>query len=138
MGKYTMSTARRRPKYNIQWDFGSSWNDKYSGMTHPADYFAEKNIVPSLPWDWNDYRSMQEWSTKPIIGGIFDKRLKQMAYEENDRYWKDKASNYGFDLDDVSYPIRSGVYGTAVGTGDFLEASESVLGLFDRNLLKWF
>lgn len=87
--------------------------------------------------DWDDYDQLQKWSSVPFIGGIFETRMKVLAYEENKKFWEDYARNTGFDIEDITYPIRTGLYGNYTGFGDYIEASTSVVNLFDRNLLKW-
>lgn len=88
-------------------------------------------------YEWDDYEMVQKNSTLPWIGRIYETRLKELAYEENKRYWEDYAKNTGIDLDKISYPIRTGVYGNYVGAGDYFEASSSVVNQFSRRLYKW-
>lgn len=115
------------------------WNDY--DWSNPQTYFNKFYREVFYPdrkdMDWNDYQSVDFYSTDPVFGRVFATRKKELENEENTRYWNDKARNMGFDLDDVSYPIRTGIYGSAVGPGSYFEASESVIGLFDSALLKW-
>lgn len=88
-------------------------------------------------FEWDDYEQVQHNATLPVIGRIYDVRRQELSYNENKKYWSDYSKNAGFDLDKVSYPIRSGVYGSQVGIGDYFEASASVVNQFTRRLYKW-
>lgn len=121
-------------EYNPIW---KNW-DSYSDPE-----FLFNTFVGSLPMyrdypsmEWNNYQSVQKWSTAPFVGRYFKTRMVELENAENERFWNDKARNLGFSLDSMSYPIRSGRYGHAVGLGDYFEASQSVIGLYD-DLRKW-
>lgn len=84
-------------------------------------------------FDYNDYQSMGRWSDAPIFGSVARTRKTEMENEENERYWQDMARYYGFNPDNIPYPIRSGRYGQVSGgntvSGGF-EASKSVMSLY--------
>lgn len=103
--------------------------------THKFNEYAKSYGYDLFEWD--NYEMVQHNATLPVIGRIYDVRKQELAYEENKRYWSDKASNWGFSLDNVSYPIRAGVYGNEVGVGDYFEASEAVINQFTKRLYKW-
>lgn len=121
-------------EYNPIWN---NW-DSYSDPEFLFNTFIGSNpMYEDYPYmRWDDYRSVQKWSTAPFIGDYFKTRMTELENEENERYWNDKARNMGFSLDDVSYSIRSGLYGHAVGSGNYFEATQSVIGLYD-DLLRW-
>lgn len=113
------------------------WEDDWS---NPQTYFNrlyKSNWYPDkADMDWNDYRSVQEYSTDPIFGTMFSNRMKQLEYEENERRQKDKARNLGYSFEDVRYPIHSGLYGNYAGGYSTLEATSSVIGLYS-DLMRW-
>lgn len=131
MGKYTMTTRGRSFKWKPDFSVGGFKGD----MRHPADDMWD-SLVSEFPWDWNDYGSVQKYSTYPVVGGIFSRRLTQLEYEENERRQKDKAKNLGYDFEDVTYPIHSGLYGNYGGGYNGLEVTASVIGLYS-DLLRW-
>lgn len=131
MGKYTMTTRGR----TFKWHPDTSVGGFKGNMSHPLDDFWY-SLVPEFPWDWDDYGSVQKYSTYPVVGGIFSRRLTQLEYDENERRQRDKAKNLGYSLEDVRYPIHSGLYGRYGGDGSYVEATSSVIGLYS-DLMRW-
>lgn len=133
MGKYTATTRGRTFRWNPDFSVGAfkhkdSFSDFYDGVWD--------SISEQFPWDWNDYGSVQKYSTYPVIGGIFSRRMNQLEYEENVRRQKDKARNLGYDIENVRYPIHSGIYGNYGGGYNGLEVTASVIGLY-TDLMRW-
>lgn len=89
-------------------------------------------------WDWEDYESMQSWANSRVMGAFAGKRQQELANEENERYWEDLGRYYGFDPDNLPYPIRSGRYGNLAGTGAGnyasagYSATDSVMSLYRK------
>lgn len=101
------------------------------------DSFANTGveIFRFVPEDvWNDYGKLQKW---PLQFPWVKVRMQELAYDEQQREFSDRAKNMGFDIEDITYPIRSGVYGNYVGSANYFEASESVIDMFLPDLLKW-
>lgn len=121
-------------EYNPIWNNWDSYSDPEFLFNISVGALPIYDDYPVMRW--NDYQSVQKWSTAPFVEKIFTTRMTELENAENERYWNDKARNMGFSLDDVSYPIRSGLYGRAVGPGDYFEATESVIGLYD-DLKRW-
>lgn len=110
-------------------------------MSRDAKWYWDSFVQSSVEFwrgipedDWNDYEKLQkDYWWNPFA----KKRMEELAYEENQRWLKDRSKNMGFDLGDNLYPIRSGYYNGYTGYGDYFEASESVINLFLPDLLRW-
>lgn len=89
--------------------------------------------------DYDSYEDMLKYSSIPIVGSFYKQRADYLEYKENLRYWEDLSRNMGFDLEDISYPIRSGLYrGYRSGFESVVSATESVIGLYGgANLMRW-
>lgn len=111
--------------------------DKWKDPQYQFNRLVRDPFFPDVEeLDWNDYGSVKKWSNQPFVGGFFNARKSELEDEENERYWEDKARVNGFDLDDIKYPIRAGLYGSGISSGGF-EATRSVIGLYD-DLKRWF
>lgn len=132
MGKYSMTTRGRSFKWNPDFSVGGFKGN----MRHPLDDAWDSM---DFPWDWNNYESVLEWSTYPVIGGIFRSRASQLEYAENRRWLDDYKKNTGADYSNSKYPIRAGVYrGYASPYSASLSATESIMSLYGgTKLFKW-
>lgn len=94
------------------------------------DSFVESSLEfwRMVPRDaWNDYETLQkEYSWNPFARV----RMKELGYEENERYNEDFYRNTGRNPKDNTYPIRSGAYGNYVGLADYFEVGESLLDFY--------
>lgn len=113
------------------WDYDWMNPQTYFNRLWKDVYYPDRDDM-----NWNDYGSVQKYSTDPVFGSMFSNRMKQLEYEENDRFQKDKARNLGYSLEDVRYPIRSGLYGNYAGSGNLFEATPSIIGLYS-DLMRW-
>lgn len=119
MGKYAATSAFRR--------------QRKSGSDN-----AVKDLSGFFP-TVNDFGSEYEYdlymSQYPFIGRIYSARAERLKAEENLRYWQDKARVNNFDLSEIKYPIRAGIYGSY--SSEVYEASKSVMDLY-ADLRRWF
>lgn len=110
----------------------------WEGWTYSYDDFINDSPMRGLhekDFDSNDYQSLQDWSSDPLFGSYAKSKMSKLESEENERYWEDKAKRTGLNLEDVPYPIRSGLYGHYSGN-DTLAATDSVIHLYD-DLRRW-
>lgn len=113
------------------WDYDWTNPQTYFNRLWKDVYYPDRDDM-----DWNDYKSVQKYSTDPVFGDIFSNRMRQLEFEENERYQKDKARNLGYSLENVRYPIRAGLYGHFAGSGSLPEATPSIIGLYS-DLMRW-
>lgn len=77
--------------------------------------------------DWNNYEKLQtDYSWNPFA----KIRMKELEYEELQRWNEDFYKNTGRNPKDNTYPIRSGAYGNFVGFNDYFEVGESLLDFY--------
>lgn len=113
------------------WEYDWTNPQTYFNRLYKSTWYPDRDDM-----DWNDYGSVQKYSTDPLFGNVFSRRMKQLEYEENERRQKDKARNLGYNFEDVTYPIHSGLYGNYGGGYSTLEATASVIGLYS-DLMRW-